>query len=62
MAAQVTAKAPIPTTGTYLKALNSAGTIDVPPLPPHEADQLTPGITRLVSEEVVYSVASQAEP
>jgi branched-chain amino acid transport system substrate-binding protein len=57
MAAQVLAKVPNPTAATYMKALNSAGTINVPPLPPLNFTKpvnLIPGVTRIVSEEVVY--------
>jgi hypothetical protein len=57
LAAKLLANSADPTAATYMKALNTAGTINLPPLPPlnfaHPVN-LVPEITRLMSEDVVY--------
>jgi branched-chain amino acid transport system substrate-binding protein len=57
LAAKVLAKVANPTAATYMQALNAAGTISVPPLPPLNFTKpvnLIPGVTRLMSADVVY--------
>jgi branched-chain amino acid transport system substrate-binding protein len=57
LAAKVLAKVANPTAATYMRALNTAGTINVPPLPPLNFTKpvnLIPGATRVFSGDVFY--------
>jgi branched-chain amino acid transport system substrate-binding protein len=57
LAAKVLAKVANPTAATYMQALNSAGTINVPPLPPLNFTKqvsLIQGVTRIMSADVVF--------
>jgi branched-chain amino acid transport system substrate-binding protein len=57
LAAKLLASVSNPTAAKYMHALNTAGTINLPPLPPLNFSRpanLIPGITRVMSEDVVY--------
>jgi branched-chain amino acid transport system substrate-binding protein len=57
LAAKVLAKVANPTAATYMQALNNAGTINLPPLPPLNFTKpvsLVPGATRIMSGDVFY--------
>lgn len=57
MAAKVLAKTANPTAAAYMQALNTAGTINVPPLPPLNFTKpvsIMPGATRVMSQEAVF--------
>ena len=69
LAAKLLANMPSPTAAAYMHALNTAGTINMPPLPPlnfARPTNLVPGITRYMSEDVVLyhylNGAQQVEP
>jgi branched-chain amino acid transport system substrate-binding protein len=57
LAAKLLTKVANPTAAGYMQALNTAGTINLPPLPPLNFTRpvsLIPGVTRIMSEDVVY--------
>jgi branched-chain amino acid transport system substrate-binding protein len=57
LAAKLLAKVANPSAATFMKALNSAGTINLPPLPPLNYTKpvsLIPGLTRVMSANVVF--------
>ena len=68
LAAKVLANVPDPTAAAYMQALNTAGTIDLPPIPPlnfAKPTNLIPGITRYMTLDVVYyhyANSGKAEP